>query len=130
MTYSLSPIETLDTINRHAGFQLLTFLIIVVVLMFDYKSLLLWLIGIILVLIGALISWNTGEIIVYKNEVVTGHLVRFQPEVWSETHYNSKSTTTSIERNMYVVYEVEGNEIIFDADKRIAYPQSAQLYKN
>lgn len=130
MTYSLSPIETLDTIHRHAGFQLLTFLIIVVVLMFDYKSLLLWLSGIILVLIGALISWNTGEIIVYKNEVVTGHLVRFQPEVWSETHYNSKNTTTSIERKMYVVYEVEGNEIIFDADKGIAYPESVNLYKN
>lgn len=130
MTYSLSPIETLDTINRHAGFQLLTFLIIVVVLMFDYKSLLLWLSGIILVLIGALISWNTGEIIVYKNEVVTGHLVRFQPEVWSEVHNHPKNTTTSIERKMYVVYEAEGNEIIFDADKGIAYPQSAQLYKN
>jgi hypothetical protein len=130
MTYSLTPIETLDTIHSHSGFQLLTFLIIVIIIMFDYKSLIMWLIGIILVSIVALISWNTGEIITYKNQVVTGHLVRFQPEVWAEVHHHPTSITTSIERKMYVVYEVEGNEIIFDADKRIEYPQSANLYKN
>ena len=130
MTYSLAPLVTLDTVNNHSGFQLLTFLIIAIVLMFDYKSLLLWLIGIILILIVALISWNTGEIITYKNEVVTGHLVRFQPEVWAEIHNHPKNTTTSIERKMYVVYEAEGNEIIFDVDKGIPYPQSANLYKN
>lgn len=130
MTYSLAPLETLDTLNTHTGFGCITFFFIVCVLAFDYKSILLWLIATLFIALVAIISWNTGEIITYKNEVVVGHLVRFQPEVWAEVHHHPKNTTTSIERKMYVVYEVEGNEIIFDANKSVEYPELANLYKN
>lgn len=63
---------------------------------------------------------------VYVNEKVTGTLVGFQPEGYSEKSGKSRSDR----HYMYVVYEVNGNHVILKATEGVTYPKTATLYKN
>lgn len=62
----------------------------------------------------------------YVNEKVTGTLVGFQPEGYSEKSGKSRSDR----HYMYVVYEVNGNHVILKATEGVTYPKTATLYKN
>jgi hypothetical protein len=63
---------------------------------------------------------------VYKNEKVTAELVGFQPE-----GYREKSGKSMVDKHyMYIVYRVNGNEVILQATQGVEYPKTAILYKN
>ena len=130
MTYTTTPLASYDTLNNHVGFYItigVAFVILAVYRKDDFA----WISMSIWVIITAIISWNSGEIRVYKNNPVIGHLVRFEPEVWDEAHHGPKNQVSyTTERKMYVVYQVDGNEVIFDANKGEPYPQTATLYQN
>jgi hypothetical protein len=62
----------------------------------------------------------------FKNEKVTAELVGFQPE-----GYNEKSGKSRADRHyMYVVYKVNGSQVILNATAGQTYPQTVILYKN
>lgn len=75
-------------------------------------------------------SWNTGEIIP-KNEKVIGTLSGFIAEGEAYTEKSGKQTVRRENHYLYVAYSVEGfGKVIFPANKGIAYPEKAVLYKN
>ena len=62
----------------------------------------------------------------FVNEKVTAELVGFQPE-----GYNEKSGKSRADRHyMYVVYKVNGSQVILNATAGQTYPQTVILYKN
>lgn len=62
----------------------------------------------------------------FKNEKVTGTFVGYQPE-----GYNERSGKSRADRHyMYVIYSVDGSNIIFQGQEGIQYPKTAVLYKN
>ena len=130
MKYTFLPLDVLDTIHSHDIFYFVIF-IAVFCLLFCYNYAEYWVAAVIVVSVAGVISWNTGSITVYKNEPVIATLVNFQPEVWTETVSSGKSNThTETIRKMYVVYSVDNNNVIFDADKGNNYPKTVTLYKN
>lgn len=60
------------------------------------------------------------------NQQVTGTFVRFQPEGYRE----STGKTRSDVHYMYVIYDVDGYEIILGSVYGSKYPKTAILYKN
>lgn len=61
-----------------------------------------------------------------KNEQVTATFVGFQPE-----GYREQSGKQKVDRHyMYVVYNVNGQNVILQGQAGVSYPQTAILYKN
>lgn len=61
-----------------------------------------------------------------ENIPVTANFVGFQPEysrVQNGKHYTDR-------HSMYVIYEVNGQQIILPANEGLTYPKQAILYKN
>lgn len=70
--------------------------------------------------------WTDQTPKTFKNEKVTAELVGFQPE-----GYREKSGKSMVDRHyMYIVYRVNGNEVILQAQQGVEYPKTAILYKN
>lgn len=75
---------------------------------------------------GVSYHWTDQTPKTFKNEKVTAQLVGFQPE-----GYREKSGKSMVDKHyMYVVYRVNGNEVIMQAQQGIEYPKTAILYKN
>jgi hypothetical protein len=75
---------------------------------------------------GVSYHWTNQEPKTFKNEKVTAELVGFQPE-----GYREKSGKSMVDCHyMYVVYRVNGNEVILQATQGVEYPKTAILYKN
>lgn len=71
-------------------------------------------------------KWTDQTPKTFKNEKVTAELVGFQPE-----GYREKSGKSMVDRHyMYIVYRVNGNEVILQAQQGVEYPKTAVLYKN
>jgi hypothetical protein len=75
---------------------------------------------------GVSYHWTNQEAKTFKNEKVTAELVGFQPE-----GYREKSGKSMVDRHyMYIVYRVNGNDVILQAQTGVVYPKTAILYKN
>ena len=75
---------------------------------------------------GVSYHWTNQEAKVFANVQVTAELVGFQPE-----GYREKSGKSMVDRHyMYIVYRVNGNEVILQATQGVEYPKTAILYKN
>ena len=73
---------------------------------------------------------DQGPTKVYKNEPVTGEFVRYVAEGYNITVQSGKSTRHVDRHEVYVVYRINGNEVLFRGQEGIEYPKTAILYKN
>ncbi len=73
---------------------------------------------------------DQGPTTVYKNEPVTGEFVRYVAEGYNETIRSGKSTRHVDRHEVYVVYRINGNEVLFRGREGVEYPKTAVLYKN
>lgn len=73
---------------------------------------------------------DQGPTKVYKNEQVTGEFVRYVAEGYNITVQSGKTTRHVDRHEVYVVYKINGNEVLFRGQEGIEYPKTAILYKN
>lgn len=137
MTYSFAPLANVNTINDHTGFFvfLVGMLVFFVVTFFNCRDDMEsagWMVASFLFLTGiaALISWNSGEVKVYANTEVTGEFVGFVAEGFNITEHQGKTTRHVDKHFSYVVYRVDGQNILFPAETGVTYPTVAALYRN
>lgn len=75
---------------------------------------------------GVSYHWTNQEPKVFANVKVEAEFVGFQPE-----GYREKSGKSMVDRHyMYVVYRVNGNDVILQGQSGVEYPKTAILYKN
>lgn len=75
---------------------------------------------------GVSYHWTNQEAKTFANVPVTAEFVSYQPE-----GYNEKSGKSHVDRHyMYVVYAVNGNPVILQAQTGQTYPKTVILYKN
>jgi hypothetical protein len=75
---------------------------------------------------GVSYHWTSQEPQTFKNETVTAEFAGYQPE-----GYREKSGKSMVDRHyMYVVYTVNGNPVILQAQTGQVYPKTVVLYKN
>jgi len=79
---------------------------------------------------GVSYHWTNQEAKTFKNERVTAEFQSYQPEGYNESRTSGKSTRRVDVHNMYVVYTVNGNPVILQAQQGVEYPKTAILYKN
>jgi hypothetical protein len=61
-----------------------------------------------------------------KNELHVGHFVRYETE-----GYRERSGKTTADRHyVYVVYNIDGADVLFEAGTGMAYPKDVNVYKN
>ena len=130
--YTFNPIPD-DPVN-HVGFVLIVLCSIVCVIgswlqSYDPEEwLTVFFIGTVVSLIAYFVSFHVTDqtTTTYKNEQVTAKFVGFQPE-----GYRERSGKSMVDRHyMYVVYRVDGNDIILQGQAGLEYPKTAILYKN
>lgn len=75
---------------------------------------------------GVSYHWTNQETKVFANERVTGKFVKFEAE-----GYKERSGKSYVDRHYtYVVYNVNGNNVLLSAQSGMEYPQTVILYKN
>ena len=75
--------------------------------------------------------WTSQEPVkVYKNEQVTGEFVRYVAEGYNIPVASGKTTRHVDYHEIYVVYKINGNEVLMRAQAGVEYPKQAILYKN
>jgi hypothetical protein len=128
--YSFYP--TADIPVDHAGLFIVcmvTAFWLVIVLMNEPDEFFVWFfVATIVVAIayGVSYHWTSQEPQTFKNEKVTAELVGFQPE-----GYREKSGKSMVDKHyMYIVYRVNGEQVILQAQTGKVYPQFVTLYKN
>lgn len=131
MIYSFQPVA--DTSDLHVGFYLMCFiagLVITCVLTFwkegeiDNISLGFW-----TVLLSLLLIYSHHESYTDRhplNEKLIGEFVGFHSEV--RTERSGKSTVEN--HYVYVIYRVEGSNVLFRAAPGLTFPPRAVVYKN
>ena len=117
---------------KHDGFVIICFLavtILVMVLMNDAESFFaaFFLCCIpVSIAYGVSYHWTNQEPQTFVNERVTGTFVKFEAE-----GYKERSGKSYVDRHYtYVVYNVNGNNVLMYAKEGMEYPQTAVLYKN
>ena len=75
-------------------------------------------------------SYNSGSIIVPKNERVVGTFVGYQPEGYNIVERSGKTTRYVDHHLVYVVYSVDDKLILLEGSAGAEYPKRAILYKN
>lgn len=131
MSYTFAPLPPINTIDCHVGFYLvLAFALVLMHVAWAAESGWLMIVGIVLPLFAAGVSWNTGEYREYPNERVTGEFVRYVAEGYNVTVQSGKSTRNVDRHEIYVSYRINGNEVLFPAKMGIEYPKQAILYRN
>lgn len=134
--YTLQALADINTTQSHGGFFIIAVvcaIIVVLPLLFsdDIDQVRAHgLLGIVILVIAALVSWNTGEEVKYANTKVTATLVGFQAEGYNETRHSGKTTTHADVHETYVVYAVPEGNVMFPAASGQVYPRTAILYKN
>jgi hypothetical protein len=81
---------------------------------------------VVLNILTAGISWNTGVDKEFKNEKVEATLVGFQSEGYNERSGKSRADY----HYNYVIYKTPDGEVMFRSFSGNAYPKQAILYKN
>lgn len=75
---------------------------------------------------GVSYHWTNQAPKTFANEKVIGTFVKFEAE-----GYKERSGKSYVDRHFtYVVYNVNGNNVLLSAKSGIEYPQTAVLYKN
>ena len=75
---------------------------------------------------GVSYHWTNQEPRTFANVKVTGTFVKFEAE-----GYKERSGKSYVDRHYtYVVYNVNGNNVLMYAKDGMEYPQTAILYKN
>lgn len=133
--YSFNPLPAIDTLNNHSGFQAVAFICVVVVILSlfldEFSERVLTFIGtVIVLLISAVVSFNSGSNITPLNQKVTGTLVSFSNESYGKNVTSGKTRTTTVVRNHYVIYKIGSEQIMFPATLGQSYPEKAVLYYN
>lgn len=70
--------------------------------------------------------WTDQTVVHRENKPVVATFVAFQPEGYRE----QTGKTRSDKHYMYVVYNVNGQNLIFETGGQTAYPEKATLYYN
>ena len=134
--YTFAPLP--DVPVAHVGFWIIAILVGLLWLAklvesWDTLSRVLWTVLALAVVLPAwMVSyvWTDQEPKVYRNEQVIGEFVRFVAEGWSETRSNGKHSRQVDVHKVYVVYRINGHEVLFEAQTGIEYPKTATFYKN
>lgn len=128
--YSFAPLSDIPV--NHIGFWILLFIIVIALLLSlliePYEFSKYFTIACIPVAFAYAVSYHISDqsTLTFKNEKVTGTFVGYQPE-----GYNERSGKTRADRHyMYVIYSVDGNNVILQAAAGAAYPKYATMYKN
>lgn len=134
MYYSFEPLATCNTINDHTGFVVLCAFAVCVLLLtipnMDFASGLMSFLGVMVVVgIGAYVSWTTGSITTHENIKVTGRLVDFVSESERKST-GGKNPSTTEHHYSFAVYEVEGTRIMMPYTPKTAMPNERILYRN
>ena len=79
---------------------------------------------------GVSYHWTNQDVKAFANVSVTAEFVGFQPEGYNESRTSGKSTRRVDVHNMYVVYRVNGSDVILQGQSGVEYPRTAVLYKN
>ncbi|WP_310628158.1 hypothetical protein [Limnohabitans sp.] len=135
MTYTFFPVPPIDTLNDHSGLTIIYTILICSLLLCakcgtdrEFKN---WFFFCVVVAaITAVISYNCGSVKTFKNVAVRGALIGFVAEGYNESRTSGKSTTRVDVHKTYVVYEIDGKQVIFNAQLGIEYPSVATLYRN
>jgi hypothetical protein len=134
MTYTFFPVPPVDTLNDHVGLFIVSLVMVfgLVIVFFndvcDFRRM--FVVCLVVFCLCAGISCNTGSITTYKNEAVQATFVGFVAEGYNEARASGKTIRHVDVHNTYVVYEVDGKRVLFDAQRGLEYPQIAMLYRN
>lgn len=137
--YTLQPLPVIDTFNTHTGFWLLLTIVgFVYVITAAWANecnkpkalIVLTVVCSALLIYAGIESWTTGKITMPVNERVTGKLKTFTAEGEAYNERQGKQTIKRENHYLYVVYTIEGNDVIFTAQSGKPYPQYAIFYKN
>ena len=134
--YTFQAVADINTTHSHEGFIIIAVFCAIIVafpLLFsdDIDQVRAHgLLGVIVLVIAGLVSWNTGEEKHFANTRVSATLVGFQAEGYNETRHSGKTTTHADVHEQYVVYAVPEGNIMFPAAAGQVYPKIAILYKN
>ena len=131
--YTMNPVVDLHW-NSHVGFYLMAFIVgcaiwLVIALRqageIDIGTSIGW--SLCLFVILALVHAESYQPEVkYTNRRTTGKFVGYQAEGFSE-----RSGKSTVERHyVYVVYEIEGRQVLFNAQTNTSYPPEAVFYYN
>lgn len=129
--YSFQPIA--DTTGSHVGFYVVAMLV-AAILFGVWRSALAndlsigasLTTSVVLTALASMVYVGSYHDVAPNNEQVTGTFVTFQPEGYNVQSGKSRSD----HHYMYVVYNVNGQNIILQASTGYNYPQTATLYKN
>lgn len=135
-SFSFAPLPPIDTVNQHTIFLIIAGLCLVCFILTalndEHGDNLSPTTRVLVVITAAsaLVSWNTGEIIQYKNETTTGTFAGYVAEGYTERQTSGKTTSNVAVHNTYVVYMVEGSRVLFRSSVGVQYPDTVVLYKN
>jgi hypothetical protein len=128
--YSFNPIASIPA--SHDGFYIITTFCIICLVLVLFNEPETFFVYFFLACIpfsiayGVSYHWTNQEPKVFANTKVTAEFVGFQPE-----GYREKSGKSMVDKHyMYVVYRVNGNDVILQAQSGTEYPKTAILYKN
>lgn len=128
--YSFTPLS--DVPPSHEGFAFVAALCLIVLVMTLFNDRDSFFVCFFLCCIpfgiayGVSYHWTSQEVQTFKNEKVTAKFVKFEAE-----GYKEKSGKSYVDRHFtYVVYNVNGNNVLLQAKEGVEYPQTAILYKN
>jgi uncharacterized membrane protein len=133
--YSFSPLADIPV--DHTGFGIIvTFVLIALVMSIFVEG---WAYALVLSVPGALVCllaycvsyvWTNQDPKVFPNVRVTGELVQYVAEGYTETVRSGKSTKQVDVHNTYVVYKVDGGNVMLPCKVGYPYPERVVLYKN
>lgn len=134
-SYTFAPLPPVDTLNSHAGFVLIAMFVCIILLIWwaatnrpNHSFFIL--LYILIMAYPAYESWHSGEIKVYKNEVITAELTGFWGENHKETQKSGKTTNVIDVHNQFVMYKTPDGIISFKMNPNTPYPEKAILYRN
>lgn len=133
--YSFQPLAAIPV--DHTGFGIIvTFVLIALVMSIFVEG---WAYALVLSVPGALVCllaycvsyvWTNQDPKVFPNVQVTGELVQYVAEGYTETVRSGKSTKQVDVHNTYVVYKVDGRTVMLQTKVGNSYPEYVVLYKN
>jgi uncharacterized membrane protein len=133
--YSFQPLAAIPV--DHTGFGIIvTFVLIALVMSIFVEG---WAYALVLSVPGALVCllaycvsyvWTNQDPKVFPNVRVTGELVQYVAEGYTETVRSGKSTKQVDVHNTYVVYKVDGRTVMLQTKVGNSYPEHVVLYKN
>ena len=134
--YTFAPIP--NVMPDHTGFALIciasVIFLFITLMTEDFVTMLVFSVPVgLIVLLAYCVSYvwtEQGPTKVYKNEKVTGEFVRHVAEGYNIPERSGKTTRHVDHHEVYVVYKINGNEVLFRAREGIEYPKVGVFYKN